>query len=352
VLNDAPNWLPTTASGGAYIASLWVRSDSPGAKLTLKLREYRKDTGALVGSASNAVTLNSSWQQIAVTYTPLARGASTLDYTASVGSVPAGSVCFYADDAAIAATPAAALTLTPGTADAPLTVHADASASTGSNAPIASYTFNFGYGPDFRYGPAVVGPQAAPTADWTYYSGGTYTVSVTGTDTDGRASTTTQQITTAERVIDGSFEANLTAGWDTEGSSPGVTFTRVLHSHDGHWAADLENGATAGATCVLNDQPNWITTTDNGQYTASLWARAADLTGANVPLTLTLREYRKDTGALLGSASSTITLKATNWKQASLTYTPVAPGASTLDSTCFYADQASIAYEPPPTGGP
>src|SRR5439155_8481068 len=111
VLNDAPNWVATTATG-RYVASLWVRSDAPGATLKLKLREYRKDTGASLGAASSAITLTTAWQQLAVSYLASVPGASTLDYTASVANAAAGSSCFDADDAAIDLKPAPAASLT------------------------------------------------------------------------------------------------------------------------------------------------------------------------------------------------------------------------------------------------
>jgi hypothetical protein len=149
-----------------------VRSDTPGASLKLRLREYCKDTGALVGSASATTVLTTSWQQVQVAYTPVAVGASTLDYTASVGDVAAGSVCFDADDATIGfdPVPAAALSVTPASGTVPVSVHADASAST-ANAG-TSYSFDFGDGS------AVVGPQYTATADHSYYAAGTYTVTV------------------------------------------------------------------------------------------------------------------------------------------------------------------------------
>ena len=108
ILNDAPNWLTTTANGGRYTASLWVRSDTPGTTLKLKLREYRKDNGAFVGEAKSPITLTSTWHQVTITYTPLAPGASTLDYTAYTENAAAGSVCFDADDASIVFEPAPA----------------------------------------------------------------------------------------------------------------------------------------------------------------------------------------------------------------------------------------------------
>src|SRR5713226_4665953 len=39
ILNDSPNWVGQTATG-TYTASLWVRADTAGAALKLKIREY------------------------------------------------------------------------------------------------------------------------------------------------------------------------------------------------------------------------------------------------------------------------------------------------------------------------
>ena len=86
-------------------------------------------------------------------------------------------------------TPTAALTVTPTSGQAPLSVTADASASTAGNAPISSYTFNFGDG-------TIVGPQASPTANHTYQTPGTYyPVTVTVTDNNNATATATQTVT-------------------------------------------------------------------------------------------------------------------------------------------------------------
>src|SRR5204863_2832757 len=108
------------------------------------------------------------------------------------------------------------------------------------------------------------------------------------------------------------FEYDM-SGWNSSGSSVGVTLTRVAGGHGGDWAAELTNGGTAGGSCVLNDAPNSVATTALGKYMASSWVRS-DTPGAT--LKLRLREYRKDTGALVGAASSTITLT-TSWQQLS-----------------------------------
>jgi parallel beta-helix repeat protein len=95
LLNDSPNWVLTTTAA-TYTATLWVRADTPGATLNLRLREFAG--GPLVGSALKQVTLTTSWQQVSISYT--AAAGSTLDYNAYVVKAAPGQ-CFYADDAAI-----------------------------------------------------------------------------------------------------------------------------------------------------------------------------------------------------------------------------------------------------------
>jgi parallel beta-helix repeat protein len=109
--------------------------------------------------------------------------------TANTGN-PSGS---YYDRGAYeyqpGSTPSAALTVTPTSGQAPLSVTADASASTAGNAPISSYTFNFGDG-------TIVGPQTSPTANHTYQTPGTYyPVTVTVTDSSNATATATQTVT-------------------------------------------------------------------------------------------------------------------------------------------------------------
>src|SRR6476646_2804173 len=84
--------------------------------------------------------------------------------------------------------PTAALTVTPASGNAPLTVTADASASTAGSSPISSYSFDFGDG-------TTVGPQSGATAGHTYQSAGTYKVTVTVTGGNNMTSTASQTVT-------------------------------------------------------------------------------------------------------------------------------------------------------------
>ena len=96
-LNDSPNWVAQTTAG-TYAASMWVRADTAGASLKLRLREYAGSTFS--GQAIGTVVLSTGWQQVSVSYVPTVPGGSTLDLTAYTLSAPPGT-CFWADDASI-----------------------------------------------------------------------------------------------------------------------------------------------------------------------------------------------------------------------------------------------------------
>ncbi len=88
--------------------------------------------------------------------------------------------------------------------------------------------------------------------------------------------------------------------------------------------------------------------TQAGPYTISLWARS-DTPG----LTLKLRVREFASGVQQGSVAPTMALTS-SWQQLTATYTPVAPGQSSLDveaftantpvGVCFRADDASITH--------
>jgi PKD repeat protein len=241
--------------------------------------------------------------------------------------------------------PAAAVAVTPASGLVPLAVTADASGSTDTDdTPIASNKFSFGDGS------AAVGPQTGATASHTYSAAGTYTVTATVTDAAGKSSTATAQVTAfANLVKNPGFETDL-SGWNTSGSDPGISLTRVSGGHSGSWSAQLSNTSATAATCVLNVSPDWAKPTAKGTYTGTLWARA-DAPGTS--LKLRFREYVGST--LTGTATTTVTLTSA-WQQVSVTYVPSAPGSSTLDfnayvskaapGVCFYADDASIYLVP------
>jgi PKD repeat protein len=341
VLNDSPDTVKPTAAG-TYTASLWVRADSPGATLRLRLREWAGTT--LAGSAVSQVTLASSWQRVSVSYDAVAPGSGSLDLTAYVTNAAPGT-CYYADDVSVTfwprdVPPTASLSASPSLLTPTMTVTADASKSTDTDTtPISTYSFDFGDGS------AAVGPQAGATAGHTYANVGTYTITVTVVDTAGESATATATVAVKPNLVQNpGFETDL-SGWNTSGSGIGAALTRTSPGHLGGWSAQLTNTGTVATTCALNDAPNWIKSTSAGTYVAALWVRA-DAAGAL--LKLRLREWSGTT--LVGSAAGQVTLT-TSWQQVFVSYTTAAPG-STLDlnayvlsaapGTCFYADDASM----------
>jgi hypothetical protein len=139
------------------------------------------------------------------------------------------------------------------------------------------------------------------------------------------------------------FEVD-TSGW--KGDATANTVSRVAGGNSGGWAAEISNSA-AGGSCGLDDKPSWVSFTQAGPYTASIWARS-DTSG----LTLKLRVREYASGVLQGSVVQSMALTS-SWQQVTASYTPVTPGSS-LDfeaftsnspvGVCFQADDASITH--------
>ena len=138
------------------------------------------------------------------------------------------------------------------------------------------------------------------------------------------------------------FEVD-TSGW--KGDATANTVNRVGGGNSGGWAAEISN-SVAGGSCGLDDKPSWVSFTQSGPYTASIWARS-DTSGT---LKLRVREYAG--GVLQGSVVQSMALTS-SWQQVTAIYTPVTPGSS-LDfeaftsnspvGVCFQADDASITH--------
>lgn len=96
-LNDAPNWVQTSRAG-TYTGTMWVRSDTSGSKLYLRIREFKGSTK--VAEKLVGIPLSTTWQQVSASLAPVAPGESTIDFSAAVYSAPAGS-SFFADDATL-----------------------------------------------------------------------------------------------------------------------------------------------------------------------------------------------------------------------------------------------------------
>jgi hypothetical protein len=232
--------------------------------------------------------------------------------------------------------------------DLPESIVRDATSTTGADVSYpASAT-------DERDGAVPV--TCTPSSGTTFPIGAT-TVHCTAIDKAGNTANGSFTVTVStprpspNLISNDGFETDL-AGWNRSGSAAGVTLSREAGGHSGSWTARLTNTGTSAGTCTLNDAPNAVASTESGGYTARLWVRADS---AGQTLKLRLREYSGSTP--VGSATSQVVLT-TAWQPVTVGYAPKAPGASTLDlnayvigaapGTCFDADDASIALDPPP----
>jgi parallel beta-helix repeat protein len=173
--------------------------------------------------------------------------------------------------------PSAVLSVTPASGEAPLSVTADASGSSDSDAsPIDTYTFDFGDG-------TIKGPQSGATANHVFAQTGTFTVTVTVRDTAGLTSTASTQVTVTN-VPDAPPSAQLSVS-PGSGSAPLEVTADASASSDTDstpvdtYKFDFGDGTVVGpqseptATHSFTE-PGTYTVTVTVTDTAGLWSRA------------------------------------------------------------------------------
>jgi len=225
--------------------------------------------------------------------------------------------------------PTAAVVVTPATGNAPLSVTANASGSSDPEGNILSYRFDFGDG-------TIVGPQAAATAAHTY-GAGSWTLSVTVTDTYGALNTVTAKVTVAASgpgpnlCTNSSFETH-TNGWN---AYSGSSYTRVSGGFDGTSALQVTGPATL-SSFGINDSPNWVASAagTGARYRFAAWVRSATANGA---AKLQVREYLA--GVKIGGTtfSAPVTLSP-DWQLVIVDHVTQSSG-STLDLQVYETPQ-------------
>jgi chitodextrinase len=71
----SPRPVSSAVAGSLTSATAWVRSDTPGKRLCMKIQEYNS-SGSVVGTGASCVTSATSWTQLAAQYTVQASGDS------------------------------------------------------------------------------------------------------------------------------------------------------------------------------------------------------------------------------------------------------------------------------------
>jgi PKD repeat protein len=234
--------------------------------------------------------------------------------------------------------PKASFTASPSSGTAPLTV---SFTDTSTGTP-TSWSWNFGDGQS----------SSSQNPSHLYPNPGSYNVTLTATNTVG-SSTARNVVTVGTAPVPGEnlignpgFETG-TDGWNTSGYAA-VVLARVSGGHSGSSSAKLTNTGTTSVTMALNDNPNWVATSQAGSYTGSVWVRA-DSPGAKVYLRI--REFQGTTKVRETLVGVTLS---TSWQQVTGSLVPTAPGSSSIDfsvavysaaaGSVFYADDAALTH--------
>jgi len=218
--------------------------------------------------------------------------------------------------------PVAILQMLPPTGIAPLTVTADAHASTDADGTITGYRFDFGDG-------TSVGPGSSDTKTHTY-AAGNWNARLTVYDNRGGTSTVVTPVVVAapvsgNLVTNTSAEVDL-AGWKSYGTS---TLTRVPGGFAGNYAMRATGGPSS-AIFGINDSPNWVMSVPAANvgtpYRFSAWVRSPNSRGV---ARIQVREYLGSTLVGVPRMSVGVSLRSA-WQRVFLDVTPQNTG-STLD---------------------
>lgn len=214
-------------------------------------------------------------------------GPGTYTVTVTVRDA-AGATQIATQNVAVTApvNPTAALTVSPDTGTAPLTVTADGSGSTAGTASITSYSFDFGDGSPIQSGTAT-------TAGYTYTRAGTYTLTLTVKDAAGLTATATKTITVSAQVTPISY-AGRPASEALVVTNMGTTIpvTTATHAGDALIVSVYLTSATAGT----------VTAADSGHNTYRV---VSDITDSSKHRTLVLAAFA--TNALTTTDTITFT---------------------------------------------
>jgi parallel beta-helix repeat protein len=315
VIDQPPNVVLTASptGGSVPLAVTADASDSTDTDAT-PIDTYKFDFG------DGTVTGNQSAATAGHTYrTP---GTYTLKVTVTDhGGLSSSATTQIRVTAPADAPPSAVLTASPAAGPAPLQVTADGSDSSDTDStPIDTYRFDFGDGSD------PVGPQSGATATHTYDTPGTYTVTMTVTDTAGLASSATTQVT-VRQPVDAPPAATLTL-------SPSSGLAPLAVTADASGSTDTD--ATPIATYDF----------DFGDGTVT--GPQADPTATHTYLlegTYTVTVTVKDTAGLSSTATRQVAVTPDTPPTAALSVSP-SSGNAPLDVTA----DASGSTDPDPNG--
>jgi PKD repeat protein len=231
--------------------------------------------------------------------------------------------------------PTAALVVTPGTGNAPLTVMLSAAGAADPDGDIAVYEFDFGDG-------SSSGPLTTASTSHTYPAG-SWTAKVLVADAEAVEDSTTApvivgEVPTPNLALNGSFETD-TQGWSPLG---GGTLQTTAGGFDGSRSA-LVTGTEVGTSFGISDDPGWIldVPVEGTRYTVEAWVRSA-LGGGQIQLAA--GEYLEGLPVSSSAATSPVPLS-TSWQRLRTSIVSCCPGSQIHVQIVDVPSQAGESFE-------
>ncbi len=273
----------TSGTAPLPISASTANSSSPDATIASSTINFGDGSATVAGPNANH------------TYSKSGTFTVTATVTDSVGATASATQQVTVS----AATPTASLSVNPASGAAPLKVSASLANSSSPDGTISSGTFNFGDG-----SATVTGL----TANHTYSSPGTFTVTGTVTDSNGVKATATQQVTVARAVptavltvtpSSGKTSLKITASLTQSSSPDGTISSGTFNFGDGTAAV---TGLTASHTYYV---PGTFTVT--GTVTDSRGATTSATKNVNVTQGCTISKTNRSITICTPTAGSTVT---------------------------------------------
>jgi hypothetical protein len=100
--------VPVATLGHTYVGGAWIRSDAPGRKVCLTIREWKDNFATWIGSSSSCVTTTSAWQQVPTLYFAQTFAGDGLDISINQQTAPGAGDSFEVDGVTLRELPPAA----------------------------------------------------------------------------------------------------------------------------------------------------------------------------------------------------------------------------------------------------
>ncbi|MGH3472912.1 MAG: sigma-70 family RNA polymerase sigma factor [Nocardioidaceae bacterium] len=234
---------PDTGTGPLMVTADGSKSSDPQDEQLTYSYDFGDGTAAVTGTESSATHQY---------YTRPNEAQSTYRLTLTVTNSSGLTSIINHDVIVTASPPTAALNVTPDTGTWPLPVTVDAGSSADPQGESLTYDFDFGDGYD-------TGKQVANTAGHTYAAPGSYTVTVTVTNSAGLTATATQPVTVTDSMVDlGIASRPVVVGPPKNGVTPERIDLNVTMIPPGALPPDSAITVQVTNPAVTGRWPSWL----------------------------------------------------------------------------------------------